>query len=79
MSSVLNNDSCLAPKKIPPPADDDLPICTGQPFREETAKAIAAILDCAITAEALELTGVHHTLFTNPMDHRCHHPISKGR
>ena len=60
-SSILNNDSGLAPSEIPTPADEDLPICTDPPSREETAEAIAAMkvnkaagLDCAITAEALQ-------------------------
>ena len=60
-SSLLNNNSGSTPSEIPPPADEDLPICIDPPTREETAKAIAAMkvnkaaaLDCAITAEALQ-------------------------
>ena len=60
-SSLLNNNSGLIPAEVPPPADEDLPICIDPPTREETAKAIAAMkvnkaaaLDCAITAEALK-------------------------
>ncbi|XP_071944128.1 uncharacterized protein [Antedon mediterranea] len=59
-SSILNNDSGLAPSDLPAPASDDLPICTDPPTREETAEAITAMktnkaagLDCA-TAEALQ-------------------------
>ena len=65
-SSLLNNASGLTPSELPPPAIDDLPICTDPPTRDETAKAIAAmktnkaaLLDCAITAEALQGGGDH--------------------
>ena len=60
-NSLLNNDSGFTPSNLPPPASNDLPICTDPPIREETAKAIAAMktnkaagLDCTITAEALQ-------------------------
>lgn len=59
LSSLLNNDSGLIPSELPPPANEDFPICSELPTREETAKAIAAMsraagLDCAITAETLQ-------------------------
>ena len=58
----LNNDIGLVPSETPPPADEDLPICTDPPSCEETVKTIiaaikinkAAVRDCAITAEALQ-------------------------
>ena len=61
-SSLLSNDSGLAPSEIPPQADEYLFICTEPPTREKNpAKTIAAMkvnkaaaLDCTITAEALK-------------------------
>ncbi len=60
-STLLNNDTGQAPSNLPPPAEEDLPIYSDLPTRDETAKAIKAMkvnkaagLDSAITAEALQ-------------------------
>ena len=58
----MNNDSSFTSSDLPPLASNDLPICTDQPTREETAdEAIAAMktnkaagLDRAITAKVLQ-------------------------
>ena len=59
-AELLNNDSGSLLSDLPPPADQDLPICTDPPTLEETQEAIqnmknnkASGLDCVITAEAL--------------------------
>ena len=58
-ADLLNSDSGSLPSDLPPPADQDLPICTDPPTLEETLEAIqnmksnkASGLDCVITAEA---------------------------
>jgi len=60
-SDLLNNDNGSPVFDLPPPANQDLPICIDPPSLEETRKAIqgmknnkAAGLDCAITSEALQ-------------------------
>ena len=60
-ADLLKNDSGSLPSDLPPPADQDLPICTDPSTLEETQKAIqnlknnkASGLDCVITAEALQ-------------------------
>ncbi|XP_078617621.1 uncharacterized protein LOC144885572 [Branchiostoma floridae x Branchiostoma japonicum] len=59
-SELLNNVSVPQTSGLPPPADQDLPICVDPPTLEETVRAINSMknnkapgLDCAITAEAL--------------------------
>ena len=59
-ADLLNNDSGSLPSDLPPPADQDLPICNDPPTLEETHKAIQNMkrnktfgLDYVITAEAL--------------------------
>ena len=54
---LLNNDNGSPVFDLPPPANQDLPICIVPPSLEETRKAIqdmknnkAAGLDCAITS-----------------------------
>ena len=63
-SALLNNDNGTPPSDLPPPADQDLPICQDPPTLDETRKAIqgmktnrASGVDCAITAEALQSGG----------------------
>ena len=60
-SSLLNNTNGSDLAELPTPAEEDLPINTEPPSREETVEAIAAMrtnkaagLDCGITAEALQ-------------------------
>ena len=60
-ADLLNNDSGPPTSPLPPPADQDLPICVDPPTLEEVQTAIrsmksnkAAGLDCAVTAEALQ-------------------------
>ncbi len=62
-SALLNNDNGLL-YELPSPSENDLPISTDPPLREETRKAInamktnkAAGLDWAVTAEALQAGG----------------------
>jgi hypothetical protein len=72
-ADLLNNDSGSLTSALPPPADQDLPICVDPPTFEEIQKAIqdmknnkAAGLDCAVTSEALQgggevMTDIVHT------------------
>lgn len=60
-STLLNNDTGQALSNLPPPAEVDLPIYSGLPTSDETAKAFKAMkankaagLESAITAEALQ-------------------------
>ena len=60
-ADLLNNDSGPPTSPLPPPADQDLPICVDPPTLEEVQTAIrsmksnkAAGLDSAVTAEALQ-------------------------
>ena len=42
-STLLNNDTGQTPSNLPQPAEEDLPIFSGPPTRDETAEAIKAI------------------------------------
>ena len=60
-ADLLNNDSGQLTPLLPPPADQDLPICVEPPTLEEVQEAIRAMknnkapgLDSAVTAEALQ-------------------------